>query len=72
MTIAVGALLRHPRRHLSCHRERHCRHPDEASHASGSTWPLASGQLRISEAGSGFENRAAVLPDGTATDPYDL
>jgi hypothetical protein len=30
-------------------------HPDEASNASGRTWLLASGQLRASEAGTGFE-----------------
>jgi hypothetical protein len=28
---------------------------DEASNASGRTWLLASGQLRVSEAGSGLE-----------------
>jgi hypothetical protein len=30
-------------------------HPDKASNASGRKWLLASGQLRDSEAGSGFE-----------------
>jgi hypothetical protein len=30
-------------------------HPDEASNASGRNWLLASGQLRASEAGTGFE-----------------
>ncbi len=29
-------------------------HPDEASNASGRTWLLASGQRRVSGAGSGF------------------
>src|SRR5258708_3510861 len=51
MKIASGALLRHPRCCLSCH-------PDEASNASG--WKDL-GELRVSEAGSGFENRAALL-----------
>jgi hypothetical protein len=30
------------------------RHPDEASNASGRNWLLASGQRRMSAAGSGF------------------
>jgi len=35
--------------------------PAKASIASGRKWLLASGPLRVSEAGTGFENRAAVL-----------
>jgi hypothetical protein len=43
-------------------------HPDKASNASGGTWLLASGQLRASETGSGFEiaqrSFSDVVPEG--------
>jgi hypothetical protein len=45
-------------------RARQICHPDVASDASGRNWLLASGQLRASEAGTGFEiaKRSLLMP----------
>ena len=45
-----------PQHHFLCH-------PDAASNASGRTWLLASGQLRASEAGSGFRKSRCAPSD---------